>query len=454
MNLCLIQGTSALPSFHSGKYLWNKTSILKDIHLLSKAREKKFSGVAVVCGGSIAGLFAARVCANHFEKVLIVEPEEWVAVGKKGLEDHRGSYSPKRSRVAQYTAYHHFQPLITSAMRQMFGSQRFEQALRDVGARLATRCSVFWVTGIPALPPPGPKNTYPPVMNLTRPVFETMLRRLVLQTCKGVQYLNGFVSGLIYDDNSEKITGVFIKSPDGCSTTVKGDLVIDATGSFMGGYRWLKAIPAFANRSSSLNDLKISFNPNVSYTTSGFALPPKIEEEMRKYGFPTNQDTDATSYGSFPLCGAENRTLFIEKRDKNFLHVVCGGYGWSDRIRSVADIEEFVKNLHWKQLAPHWISELLQTFQRENVPVSFVHSKFGSSVYIKYHEASDYLPSNFVAVGDAYSQTNPVLGQGCPKACAHAIVLSSQLHRVPYPRISPETTSLMLKTERSTLGSV
>lgn len=86
----------------------------------------------------------------------------------------------------------------------------------------------------------------------------------------------------------------------------------------MGGFRWLKAIPALSNQSPSLDDLKIAFNPNISYTTCEFALPPKLEEDFRKYGFPTDQDANASSYGFFPRGGAENRLVFIEKRDKNF----------------------------------------------------------------------------------------------------------------------------------------
>lgn len=84
---------------------------------------------------SISGLLSARVCANHFENVIIVEPEQWVAVGEKGLENHhKDPDAPKRSRVAQYDAYHHFHSIMTLAMQEMFST--FEQAMEKVGARL------------------------------------------------------------------------------------------------------------------------------------------------------------------------------------------------------------------------------------------------------------------------------------------------------------------------------
>lgn len=419
------------------RYLWNKFSILKDIHLLSKARSTKVPGVAIVCGGSIAGLFAAKVCANHFEKVVIVEPEEWVAIqSDKGLDSGpRKTNTLKRARVAQYTAFHHYHLLVTSVMREMFGSQNLDKAVRSVGGRLATYRPVLWLSGSPMFPPSGLSHAsadgsvVPPVMSLTRPTFETLLRRLVLRACKEVQYFHGTVTGLIHEENNNKISGVNIKLPNGDRVGLQGNIVIDATGPFMGGFRWLKDIPALSSQRPSLDNLKITYNPNASQTTCEFTLPPDLEEDLRKYGFPTDQDNNGFLYGFLPGREPDNTVLYIEKREKNLLHIACGGYGWSDKIRSVRDIEEFMKNMNWKKPKPQWIEELLQTLRQQNVPVSFSHFKYGGSVYIKYHEAKNYLPSNFIAVGDAQSQTNPALGQGCSKACAHAIILNSQLHR-------------------------
>ncbi|KLO16196.1 hypothetical protein SCHPADRAFT_995295 [Schizopora paradoxa] len=46
--------------------------------------------------------------------------------------------------------------------------------------------------------------------------------------------------------------------------------------------------------------------------------------------------------------------------------------------------------------------------------------------YIRYHDAP-FLPRNFIAVGDAMMNTNPIFGQGCGKALIGAIVLDSTL---------------------------
>ena len=62
--------------------------------------------------GSISGLWAARVCADHFEDVLIIEPEKWVAEesGRTPLYGDDGEKFTtdfhKRTRVMQYRSTH------------------------------------------------------------------------------------------------------------------------------------------------------------------------------------------------------------------------------------------------------------------------------------------------------------------------------------------------------------
>lgn len=328
-------------------------------------------------------------------------------------------------------------------MQEMFST--LEQTIKSLGGKLTLRTDGIWISGFSTKTPTqfpsyttlnengsAVSKSYPRVLSMTRPLFETTLRRLVLQTCPEVEYIHGTVTGLIYDETLNKVNGVHVKLPTGEKSEITGTLVVDATGPALGGYRWLKAIPTFSDsrRSPSLQDLKISFDPKMAYSTCEFKLPPKLDDEFREYNFPPadGRDTTSTVYVSLPRDSMNNRHVIIEKRENNFLHFVCGGYDFRDRIESVEEIQEFVSQLKLKRPLPEWVNEMLETLRRENVPVSFLYSRCPPSVYIKYHEA-DYLPSNFVVVGDALSQTDPVNGQGCSKACANAIVLNSQLHR-------------------------
>ncbi|SJL13861.1 uncharacterized protein ARMOST_17310 [Armillaria ostoyae] len=68
---------------------------------LSRNDNQKIHGTAVICGGSFAGLFAARVCHDHFDEVVIVEPEAWANDPEAKCQDAWNQAKP-RSRVMQY----------------------------------------------------------------------------------------------------------------------------------------------------------------------------------------------------------------------------------------------------------------------------------------------------------------------------------------------------------------
>jgi hypothetical protein len=54
---------------------------------------------------SIAGLAAARICHDHFERVIIVEPEAWLTT-PEGWESDREPMKRVRARVMQYQSLH------------------------------------------------------------------------------------------------------------------------------------------------------------------------------------------------------------------------------------------------------------------------------------------------------------------------------------------------------------
>ena len=89
----------------------------------------------------------ARVCSNHFQKVIVVEAEEWVTTAD-GLKDrHReksadGKPQVKRSHVAQYTATHAFHAFISYALQHMFPNVK-EELERGGGRYVASRCNVL-----------------------------------------------------------------------------------------------------------------------------------------------------------------------------------------------------------------------------------------------------------------------------------------------------------------------
>ncbi|KAJ7779095.1 hypothetical protein B0H16DRAFT_804463 [Mycena metata] len=64
-----------------------------ELAVLGQPRAKKLPGTAVVCGGSIAGSVTARILTDHFERVILVDPE----VDK---------IDEPKTRILQYNAFH------------------------------------------------------------------------------------------------------------------------------------------------------------------------------------------------------------------------------------------------------------------------------------------------------------------------------------------------------------
>ena len=67
----------------------------------------------LTCHNSLAGLWSALVAADHFEDVLIIEPESWLHTeeGRSNIYDEDGTYIENsrqntRTRVMQYNAIH------------------------------------------------------------------------------------------------------------------------------------------------------------------------------------------------------------------------------------------------------------------------------------------------------------------------------------------------------------
>ena len=100
---------------------WTKTMTgMEELKTLAEPRPEgaKLKGTVVIAGGSVAGLATARMCTDHFENVIVVEPETWLHteegvtvpdrmaknVGKG--DDSYNAPSHKRARVPQWALHH------------------------------------------------------------------------------------------------------------------------------------------------------------------------------------------------------------------------------------------------------------------------------------------------------------------------------------------------------------
>ncbi|KIY66467.1 hypothetical protein CYLTODRAFT_411806 [Cylindrobasidium torrendii FP15055 ss-10] len=216
-----------------------------DLKTLGHSREtsSKIPGTAVVCGGSIAGLLTARACHDHFERVVIIEPEAWLSTDE-GRQTEALNQTSKRARIIQYDVYHGFHSLIYRAMANFFPD--FDNAAAASGIKVDRTDMDYRISGVS--PPSAPKfyggNT-PKRLWSSRRGLETLLRRLVLDT-KAYPNIEQFV----------------------------GSVLNNATGAAQAGHKWLPAL-GFAQ------DLQIqSYNPRAVYGSMTMRVPSSFWDSL------------------------------------------------------------------------------------------------------------------------------------------------------------------------------
>ncbi|KIY62757.1 hypothetical protein CYLTODRAFT_447021 [Cylindrobasidium torrendii FP15055 ss-10] len=399
----------------------------------------KIPGTAIICGGSLGGLFAARVCSDHFERVVIIESEGWLAT-EDGRRKDSWNQKNKRARVMQYNALHGFQHGLYQILRQAFGPKLLEEcAARDIQVGEADFKYRHW--GIPV----KDARSYfggklPTILWAGRRGLETLLRHLTLDKTSypNIEQIVGTVTGLTTDaSRAGYLKGVSYRDAEGGNHDMDATLVLDCSGSAQVGVKWLKRI-------GLAQDLKKrTYDPKMQYITFEFTPSRELASQ-----FPIPGGFDKEDGGiiiNAPLASLDRRYLAMCRIDghrslwynslvlpmcllKSFVvHICCGGWG-SDIVipRNIDDIINYVHSLQTVQPLPEWIYQTLELLRECEDSVVSKHVFFPAPSWTQYHTCSD-LPSNFVALGDAVARLNPLYGQGTISSFAGGVCINSLL---------------------------
>jgi hypothetical protein len=89
-----------------------------------------------------------------------------------------------------------------------------------------------------------PKMITTPWLAMTRPGFEPMMRKMVIDTVKNVEFINGTVTGLQVGSDRSTITGAIIRHKDAekGEETINVKLVADCTGPSTAALKWLRTL--------------------------------------------------------------------------------------------------------------------------------------------------------------------------------------------------------------------
>ncbi|KLO16201.1 hypothetical protein SCHPADRAFT_848475 [Schizopora paradoxa] len=423
------------------QYLLRKHTVVKELQRSGKARpdDKRIKGTAVICGGSISGLWTARVCADHFEDVLIIEPD---GLGEPSADESDDDVQPNkvlepvRKRVLQYVSAHVFQSINLIALRHFF--PRVEQEVVERGGLILpfggyVHTNYGIIHKIPRSLMSSLNITG--TTFITRHGYESILRQFVLDSSPRIRCMTGSVSGLSSDSSDPRnISGVTVRkartdgSDDDSETqNIPAVFVADCTGIAQAGLKWIKRLHDISgqeNNKGTLDGIRTSYDIDSRFVTYRFFVPEDTWTVLDSL-IPMSLDKTGVLYAFIPQTGIDNRYFIINRLEGHRIEIACGGWGNPQIPENIKELEDYFRDFARKADLPAWIFPLAEELVKIEKYTCKI-AKIPRMSYIRYHDAPS-LPRNFIAVGDAMMNTNPIFGQGCGKALIGAIVLDSVL---------------------------
>ncbi|KIO18264.1 hypothetical protein M407DRAFT_32070 [Tulasnella calospora MUT 4182] len=390
-----------------------KLTILRDVEDLHKPRKgPKIPGRAVICGGSVGGMLAAAVCADHFDSVLIVEPEAWAndhgfkIPEKRTYRTTSDGYQAVvqlRTRVMQYFVGNFLQPPSYMALSRLFPN--FPELLDyfDLSPTLAVMRINLRYGGIYFEDPHRDADDKKALtLGITREATETLIRRSLRLSRPNVTFKTGTVTRFIRE--GDRLGGVVVRTEAG-EVEEWADFIVDASGPTQLGFT--KALSSAGFPVSS--DLRVEYNPNMRYGTAIWTLSEHVRVNWPvpggyELGLILNMTPD-------PETG-ESRAFYIANMEGNQMLITTGGWNGARSPHSVAELRTYVKSLYGQENLPDWawtLLDFLEEHEDECLPFH-AEAKVGPLNWIRWHQAKS-LPPNFVAIGDAIMKLNPVYGE-------------------------------------------